>query len=215
MTLRLSKGQDREALQEFDGVEHEVRRAIRPRVPEAQDDLPLRGEAEPVLRHRRSQGVPTELLETLPRVGGDAHVRMEFESLLAGVMARGGRDLVLLPRLAALLCGLGLFGMMNFHVVTRQRELGVRLVLGAERRSIQWSVVREAVFVILAGTPVGLAAYFASHRVVGSFLFDLSPTDAPTIAAAASLLVLVAVAASVIPARRATQLDPAVILRRE
>jgi hypothetical protein len=102
MTLSLSKGQDREALQEVDGVEHEVRRAVRPRAPEARDDLPLRGEAEPVLRHRRSQGVPTEPLETLPRVGGDVHARMEIESLLAGVMARGGRDLVL-DRLGAAL----------------------------------------------------------------------------------------------------------------
>ena len=117
--------------------------------------------------------------------------------------------------LAALLCGLGLFGMMNFHVATRQREMGIRLALGAERRSIQWNVVREAVFVILAGAPVGLAAYLASSRVVGSFLFDLSPTDVPTVAAAACMLVLVALAASFVPARRATHLDPAVILRRE
>jgi ABC-type antimicrobial peptide transport system permease subunit len=117
--------------------------------------------------------------------------------------------------LAALPCGLGLFGMMNFHVATRQRELGIRLVLGAERRSIQWNVVREAVLVIVVGAPVGLAAYLASSRVVGSFLFELSPTDVPTVAAAACMLVLVALAASFVPARRATHLDPAVILRRE
>ena len=117
--------------------------------------------------------------------------------------------------LAALLCGLGLFGMMNFHVATRQREMGIRMALGAEPRSIQWNVVREAVVVIVAGAPLGLAAYLASSRVVGSFLFDLSPTDVPTVAAAACLLVLVALAASVIPARRATHLDPAVILRRD
>jgi len=104
---------------------------------------------------------------------------------------------------------------MNFHAATRQRELGIRLALGAERRSIQWIVVREAAFVILAGAPVGLAAYFASSHVVGSFLFELSPTDAPTVAAAACMLVVVALAAAFVPARRATLLDPAVILRRE
>ncbi len=117
--------------------------------------------------------------------------------------------------LAALLCGLGLFGMMNFHVATRQREMGIRMALGAERRSIQWNVVREAVFVIVTGAPLGLAAYIASSRVIGSFLFDLSPTDVPTVAAAACMLAVVALAASFIPARRATHLDPAVILRRE
>jgi predicted permease len=117
--------------------------------------------------------------------------------------------------LAALLCGLGLFGMMNFHVATRQREMGIRMALGAERRSIQWNVVREAVFVIVVGAPLGLAAYIASSRVIGSFLFDLSPTDVPTVATAACVLVVVALAASFIPARRATRLDPAVVLRRE
>ena len=91
------RDQDREALQEFDGIEHEVRRAIRPRVPELQDDLPLRGEAEPVLRHRQSQGVPTELLETLSIVGGDPHARVEVKPILPGVTARRRQGCVL-PR---------------------------------------------------------------------------------------------------------------------
>ena len=117
--------------------------------------------------------------------------------------------------LAALLCGLGLFAMMNFHVATRQREMGIRIVLGAERRRLLWQVEREAVVVLAAGAPLGLAAYLASSRVMGSFLFNLSATDAPTVAAAACLLVLVALAASFLPARRATRLDPAVVLRRE
>ena len=141
-----------------------------------------------------------------------------MERLIDGMLSRD-RILAQLSSafagLAALLCGLGLFGMMNFHAATRQRELGIRLALGAERRSIQWIVVREAAFVILAGAPVGLAAYFASSHVVGSFLFELSPTDAPTVAAAACMLVVVALAAAFVPARRATLLDPAVILRRE
>lgn len=117
--------------------------------------------------------------------------------------------------LAALLCGLGLFGMMNFHVATRQREMGIRLALGARRRSIQWAVGREAVLVIAVGAPLGLAAYLTSSRLIGSFLFELSPTDVPTVVAAVFMLMLVALAASVIPARRALHLDPAVILRRE
>lgn len=117
--------------------------------------------------------------------------------------------------LAALLCGLGLFGMMNFHVATRQRELGIRLALGAERRAVRWNVVREAVFVIAAGAPIGLVAYFASSRAVGSVLFNLSPTDLPTVAAATAMLLLVALGASVVPARSATRLDPAEVLRQQ
>lgn len=141
-----------------------------------------------------------------------------MEQLIANTLSRD-RVLALLSSafagLAALLCGLGLFGMMAFHVATRQREMGIRLALGAERRSIQWNVVREGMFVILTGAPVGLAAYLASSRLIGSFLFDLSPTDVPTVGAAACMLVLVALVASFVPARRATHLDPAVILRRE
>jgi putative ABC transport system permease protein len=196
----------------------------------------LRRPAEPAMYVPLTQPVPSMTLVVRTRSGRPLDVasvravvkRVDpaapvselatMQQLIGGTLSRE-RVLALLSSafagLAALLCGLGLFGMMNFHVATRQRELGVRLVLGADRRSIQWNVVREAVFVILAGAPVGLAAYLASSRVVGSFLFDLSPTDAPTVAAAAGMLVLVAIAASVIPARRATHLDPAVILRRE
>jgi len=157
-----------------------------------------------VVRHIDSTAVVTDVA-TMQQLIDDTFSRDRILALLSSAFAG----------LAAFLCGLGLFGMMNFHVATRQRELGIRLALGAERRSIQWNVVREAVFVILAGAPVGLAAYFVSSRVLGSFLFDLSPTDVPTVAAAACMLVAVALAASFIPARRATRLDPAVILRRE
>jgi putative ABC transport system permease protein len=155
--------------------------------------------------NRIDSTVPVTDLATMEQRIADTLSRDRILALLSSAFAG----------LAALLCGLGLFGMMNFHVATRQREMGIRLALGAERRSIQWIVVREAVFVIVAGVPVGLAAYLASSRVVGSFLFDLSPTDVPTVAAAAVMLGLVALAASLIPARRATHLDPAVILRRE
>jgi predicted permease len=157
------------------------------------------------LVNRIDSTVPVTDLGTMEQRIADTLSRDRILALLSSAFAG----------LAALLCGLGLFGMMNFHVATRQRELGIRLALGAERRSIQWTVVREAVFVILAGAPVGLAAYLASSRVVGSFLFDLSPTDVPTVAGAACMLVVVALAASFVPARRATHLDPAVILRRE
>ena len=157
------------------------------------------------LVNRIDSTVPVTDLATMEQRIADTLSRDRILALLSSAFAG----------LAALLCGLGLFGMMNFHVATRQREMGIRMALGAERRSIQWSVVREAVFVIAAGAPVGLAAYLASSRVIGTFLFDLSPTDVPTVAASACMLALVALAASFIPARRATRLDPAVVLRRE
>jgi hypothetical protein len=89
------RDQDGVALQEFDGIEHEVRRTIRPRMPEPQDDLPLRVEVEPVLRNRWPQGVPIEPFETLSIVGGDPHARVEVEPILPSVTVhpRGGRVL--------------------------------------------------------------------------------------------------------------------------
>lgn len=97
----------------------------------------------------------------------------------------------------------------------RTFEMRIRLALGATRRSIQRIVIREALLVTMAGAPFGLAAYLASSRVVGSFLYDLSPGDVPTMAAGASMLLLVTLVAGFVPARKATTLDPAVTLRRE
>jgi ABC-type antimicrobial peptide transport system permease subunit len=154
---------------------------------------------------RMDSTVPVTDVATMERRIADMLSRDRILALLTSAFAG----------LASLLCGLGLFGIMNFHVATRQRELGIRMALGAARRAVQWNVVRDAVFVIVGGTPLGLAAYIATSRVIGSFLFGLSPTDVPTAAIAACLIVLVALAASFIPARRATRLDPAVILRRE
>jgi hypothetical protein len=87
MTLSLSKGQDREPLQQFEGIEQEVRGAIRPRVPELQHDLPLGRQTEPVLRDGWPQGIPAEPLEPVPLVGRDPHAGIEVAPLLARVTA--------------------------------------------------------------------------------------------------------------------------------
>jgi len=83
MTLSLSKGQDGQPLQQFEGIEQEVRGAIRPRVPELEHHLPLDRQAEPVLRDGRPQCVPAEPLEPVRLVGRDAHDSLEVEALLA------------------------------------------------------------------------------------------------------------------------------------
>jgi hypothetical protein len=85
--LEGSKGQDGQPLQQFEGIEQEVRGAIRPRVPELQHDLPLGRQTEPVLRDGWPQRVPAEPLEPVPLVGRDPHAGIEVEPLLAGVTA--------------------------------------------------------------------------------------------------------------------------------
>lgn len=117
--------------------------------------------------------------------------------------------------LAAFLCGMGLVGIMNYRVANRAREIGICVALGAAARSVQWLIVREALIVMAIGIPIGLAAYVASSRVIGSLLFQLSPTDVRTLAIGVGLLALVTLAAAFVPARRATRLDPALTFRRE
>jgi ABC-type antimicrobial peptide transport system permease subunit len=117
--------------------------------------------------------------------------------------------------LALVLTGIGLFGLTSFAVARRSHEIGVRLALGAARRSIVWLVVREVAMLTLIGGAIGLAGYVAASRAVGSFLFGLSATDSPTVAAAAIVLAAVALTAGFLPVWRATHLDPALTLRNE
>jgi predicted permease len=117
--------------------------------------------------------------------------------------------------LAIVLTGIGLFGLTSFAVARRSHEIGIRLALGAARRSIVWLVVREIAVLTLVGGALGLAAYFAASRAVGAFLFGLSATDPPTVAAAAIVLAAIALSAGFIPAWRAVHLDPALTLRDE
>ena len=117
--------------------------------------------------------------------------------------------------LAMALTGIGLFGLTSFGVARRSHEIGVRLALGAARSSIVWLVVREVAVLTLVGGALGLAAYVAASRAVGTFLFGLSATDPQTVAAATIVLAAIALSAGVVPAWRAVHLDPALTLRDE
>ncbi len=117
--------------------------------------------------------------------------------------------------LAVVLTGIGLFGLTSFGVSRRSHEIGIRLALGAARRTIVWLVVREIAVLTLVGGALGLAAYFAASRAVGAFLFGLSATDPPTVAAATIILAAIALSAGFVPAWRAVHLEPAHTLRDE
>ncbi|MGA2074951.1 MAG: ABC transporter permease [Terriglobia bacterium] len=117
--------------------------------------------------------------------------------------------------LAALLAVVGLYGVMSYMVVRRTNEIGIRMTLGAGRGEITRMILREAGVLLSVGFGVGLVLALAGGRAVGSVLFGLKPYDPLTLAAAAALLAVVAVAASYLPARRATKVDPMVALRYE
>jgi len=117
--------------------------------------------------------------------------------------------------IALLLASLGIYGVMAYSVVQRTREIGIRVALGAQRSDIFRSVMLKSVLLVLAGVAIGLAGAFGVMRVLQNLLFDVKPTDAATFAAVSALLILVALAATYIPARRATSVDPMVALRYE
>ncbi len=130
------------------------------------------------------------------------------------------------PRFYALLagaCGVmavlfvtsGLYGVVSFSVARRTREIGVRMALGAPRRSILGEVLGQGLAMAAAGVGIGLGLSLAASRVLANLLFHLKPTDAGTLTATAALVAGVTLLASYVPARRASRVDPMVALREE
>ena len=113
------------------------------------------------------------------------------------------------------LAAVGVFGVMSYVVSRRTHEIGIRIALGAEASSILRSVVRQGLALVAVGAGAGLAAALALTRLMRGILYGVAPTDALTFAAVTTLLVAVAVIASLVPALRATRIDPLQALRAE
>ena len=117
--------------------------------------------------------------------------------------------------LALIMAGTGIYGVLSHVVVLRRQEIGIRIALGARPADVQMLVVREALILALGGVAIGLAGALVGSRVMASLLYRVSPRDPVTLAATAALLVILAICASVLPARRASRQDPARTLRAE
>jgi predicted lysophospholipase L1 biosynthesis ABC-type transport system permease subunit len=111
------------------------------------------------------------------------------------------------------LLSIGVYGTVAYTVGQRTKEIGVRLALGARRTAVVWMVLRQVVRVVALGVLVGAAGVSVVGRLVTPLLFGLAPTDPWTIGSAAALLVGIAVLAGGLPARAASRLDPATVLR--
>jgi len=117
--------------------------------------------------------------------------------------------------LALMLAGLGLYGVLAYTVSQRTREIGVRMALGARPAQALALVARESAAVVGVGLLLGLVGALATARFFAGLPFAVGPADPPALAAAMLVLGAVAAAATLIPARRAAQVDPAVALRAE
>jgi predicted permease len=117
--------------------------------------------------------------------------------------------------LAALLASIGLYGVMSYIVARRRGEIGIRIALGADRANVLKLIGSECGKLLLAGLLLGIGFALAASQAITKLLYGLSPTDPATIVLSVLLLALVALPASLIPAIRASRLDPMQALREE
>ncbi len=143
--------------------------------------------------------------KTIPQVISGALVEERVTAMLSGFFAA----------LALLLASIGLYGLMSYSVTRRTREIGIRVAVGAQRKNVLWLVLRETLALALLGIALGIPCALAASRLIASMLFDLSPSDLRTTAFVTMLLLLVALFAGYLPARRASAIDPMVALRTE
>jgi putative ABC transport system permease protein len=148
---------------------------------------------------------PVSDVRTMNQVMAETVGRARFSTLLFGLFAG----------LATLLAAVGIFGVMNYSVTLRTREIGLRMALGAQPARVLMLVLKQGLLLTLVGVGIGLAVALALTRVMSSLLFGVNATDPATFVAIVPLLTAVSLLACYIPARRATRIDPLVALRYE
>ena len=146
---------------------------------------------------------PVSNVRTMNQVMSEWVARSRFNTLLLGLFAG----------LATLLSAVGIFGVMNYSVALRTRELGLRLAVGAQPRQVLLLVLKQGLLLTIFGVVVGLAAAFALTRLLSGLLFGVEAVDVTTFTTISLLLVLVSLLACYLPARRAMRIDPLTALR--
>jgi putative ABC transport system permease protein len=180
----------------FAGMSYVVRSAVEPEslIPAVREAVRQIDKAQPVAEVREMEQIVSE-------VAAQPRFNTLLLSLFAGV--------------ALLLAAAGIYGVMSYSVTQRTHEIGLRMALGAQTRDVIRLIVGQGIKLTLVGLALGLVCAYAMTRVMAALLYGVSPTDPTTFAGGALLLVVVALLACYIPARRATKVDPLVALRYE
>jgi len=143
--------------------------------------------------------------QTLDQLLSTSVAPRRFNMFLLGIFAA----------VALVLAAVGLYGVMSYSVSWRTHEIGIRMALGAKRANVLRLVVRQGMTMALIGLAIGLVGAFSLSRVLKSLLYGVSSTDPLTFAIVSVVLLAVALLACLLPARRATRVDPLVALRTE
>jgi len=149
--------------------------------------------------------LPVVNLQSMASVVTGSVARPRFVMTLMGVFAG----------VALLLGAIGIYGVMSYSVAQRTNEIGLRIALGANGHEVSRMVVAQGMRVAVVGIAVGVVAAVAATRVMGGLLFNVSTTDPVTYAVVATLLTIVALIASYVPARRAALVDPMTAIRAQ
>jgi len=160
----------------------------------------------PALRaavRRLDPGQPITKTNTLAAMRGDTLAERKFSLAL----------ITALSAIALLLAGVGIYSIMSYSVTQRTSEIGIRMALGAEGRDIFRLIVGQAVRLVALGLAAGIAVAFAATRIMSTLLYGVTPTDPATFASICVVIAVIALAASYIPASRATRVDPLVAIR--
>ncbi|MEX2262211.1 MAG: ABC transporter permease [Bryobacteraceae bacterium] len=173
-------------------------------VKTAMDPIPLAGEIRRAIWSVDSQ-IPVPEIRTMESVIAESVAPRRFQMLLLAAFAF----------VALLLASLGIYGVVSYAVGRRTNEIGIRIALGAESGQVRGMVVRQGLLPVGAGLVLGLAGSFASAGVIRTLLYGVGALDPVTYAAVPLLLLIVALAACLLPARRATRIDPVTALRYE